>query len=281
MSKVSFTNPGVPAEAEVTPQDAPTQRADENGNPVPPNSVTDAVAERTPAFPFNEDNIGFGDIKFPKLHITQKVGQLSNVFTPGEIILNLQLPIYTAPVLNQGVIVKAGTEPLYIVTVGFRKDRYAEQVAQDSDVQGILCNTLEEVAKANGTLNYNEHRAKKAAGIPSREFKTLATALFLVRKPKDVQDPDRILFPFVCEDEQYVLATLDMKGGSFTNGAQVIRQAKKIGHLNAGGYSSFSWSLGTLLKQWQTGNSSFIPVFKPGTKTSEVLREFIKNITGN
>jgi hypothetical protein len=184
-------------------------------------------------------------------------------------------------VLNQGVIVKQGTEPLYVVAVGFRKDRYAEQVPNGSDEQGILCDTLEEVAKANGTLNYNEHKKKKEMGIASREFKTLATALFLVRKPKDVEDPDRILFPFLCEDAQYVLATFNMKGGSFTNGAQVIRQAKKIGHLNAGGYASFAWSLGTMLKTYQTGNSSFIPVFKPGAKTSDVLRAFIKTITGS
>lgn len=275
MSKVSFVNPGVPAaEAESTPT--------ENINQQHVNEAADEAAVARPqSFLYNEDSVEFGDIKFPRLHITQKVGQLSNIFTPGEIILNLQLPIYTPPVLNQGVITKPGTEPLFVVTVGFRKDRYAEQVAQGSDEQGILCNTLEEVAKANGTLNYNEHRQRKALGVPSREFKTLATALFLVRKPKDIQDPDRILFPFLCEETQYVLATFDMKGGSFTNGAQVIRQAKKIGHLQAGGYPSFSWSLGSLLKNWQTGNSSFIPVFKPGTKTGEVLLAFIKNITGS
>lgn len=287
MSKVSFANPGAPVEeTESNAPVTPTQRADENGNPLPPRETTDAaadsaVAEARPAFPFNEDNIGFGDIRFPKLNVVQKVGHLSNIFTPGEVIFNLQMPIYTPPVLNQGVIVKPGTEPLFIVAVGFRKDRYAEQTEKDSEVQGILCDTLEEVAKANGTLNYNEHQKKKKEGIPSREFKTLSTCLFLVRKPKDVQDPDRILFPFVCEDEQYVLTTLDMKGGLFTSGAQVIRQAKKIGHTKAGGHSSFSWSLGTMLKTYQTGNSGFILVLKPGARTSETLKAFIKNITGS
>lgn len=275
MSKVSFTKPGVPAvEAETISPEVQTPVEDTA-------TAGSAVAAPQAAFPFNEDNIGFGDIKFPKLHIVQKVGQLSNVFAGGEIILNLQLPIYTPPTVNQGVIVKPGTEPLYVVAVGFRKDRYTEQVDKDSDAQGLLCNSLDEVARANGTLNYNEHKQRKAAGIPSREFKTLATALFLVRKPSTVEDPDRILFPFLCEDAQYVLCTLDMKGGAFSNCAQPIRQAKKIGHLQAGGYSSFSWSLGSLLKQWPTGNSSFIPVLKPGSKTSETLRAFIKNITGS
>jgi hypothetical protein len=272
MSRVSFAKPGAPTvEVDQAVPEQETTQAPE----------TSAEVARPQSFLYNEEEIAFGDIKFPKLHITQKVGQLSNIFKGGEVILNLQLPIYTPPVLNEGVIVKPGTEPLYVVCVGFRKDRYAEQVPQDSEAQGLLCSSLQEVAAVHGTLNYQEHRSRKAANLPSREFKTLATALFLVRKPKDVQDPDRILFPFLCEDEQYVLATFDMKGGAFTNGAQVIRQAKKIGHLNAGGYPSFSWSLATKFKTWQTGNGSFIPVLTPGTKTSEALRAFIKTITGS
>ncbi len=284
MSKVSFINPGVPPAASAESETRDTPGVDTDQPPTPESehaTETGYEVGRPQGFIFNEDEVSFGDIKFPRLHLVQKVGQLSNIFAPGEIVFNLQLPIYTPPVLKDGIIVKPGTEPLFVVTIAFKRDRYAEQVPDGSEEQGLLLDSLAEVARAHGTLNYKEHRDKKAAGIPSREFKTLATALFLVRKPGDVSDPDHILFPLVHEDTQYVLASYDMKGGAFSNGAQVIRQAKKIGYLKEGGLSSFSYSLGTLAKTWQTGRTTYIPVFKPGTKTSEELRKFIRSITGN
>jgi hypothetical protein len=244
-------------------------------------ACTAVAAPATSAFPYNEDDIGFAEVKFPKLKIVQKSSGLAVAFKLGEVVLKDQISIFTPPVVQDGTLVSAGTPPLTVVVIGFRKDRYAEQVPFGSDAQGMLCHSLAEVARANGTLNFKEHKEKLAAKIPSREFKTLATALFLIRKPDAVNDPDRILFPFLCEDTQYALATLDMKGGLFTEGAQVIRQDKKAGHLAAAGYSSFAYTFGTKLKTYSTGNTSYVPVLKAGAKTSEVLRAFIKQITGS
>jgi hypothetical protein len=257
-------------------QPAPTP-CDADGNPI----TGTEVAAPAPAFPYNEDNIGFAEVKFPKLKIVQKSSSLAVAFSLGELVLKDQIAIYTPPVIKDGQLIKSGTEPVTVVVIGFRKDRYTESVPYGSDEQGLLCHSLAEVAKANGTLNYKEHREKLAAKIPSREFKTLATALFLVRKPDAVQDPDRILFPFVCEDTQYALATLDMKGGTFTEGAAVIRNDKKAGHLAAGGYSSFTYSFSTKLKTYGTGNTAMVPVLRAGTKVSESLRAFIRQITGS
>jgi hypothetical protein len=280
MANVSFSKPGVPDSAsEPITADTATPNAvpcDTDGNP----TCTD-VAAPTPAFPYNEDNIGFADIRFPKLKVVQKSSSLAVAFDLGEVVLKDQIAIYTPPVIKDGQLVKAGSEPVTLVCIGFRKDRYTEVVPYGSDAQGILANSLQEVARANGTLNYKEHREKLAAKIPSREFKTLATALFLIKKPADVQDPDRVLFPFVCEDSQWALATLDMKGGLFTECAQVLRQEKKAGYLTAGGYTSFLHTFGTKLKTYGTGNTSYVPVVKAGAKTSDVLRAFIKQITGS
>jgi hypothetical protein len=278
MSKVSFSKPGVPVDATepVTPENTTPTPCDAEGNP----TCTD-VAAPEPAFPYSEDNIGFADIRFPKIKIVQKSSSLAVAFSLGEVVLKDQIAIYTPPVIQDGQLLKAGSEPVTVVCIGFRKDRFVEQVPYGSDQQGILAHSLAEVAKANGTLNYKENKEKQAAGIPTRLFQTLSTALFLVRKPKDVQDPDRILFPFVCEDQQYALATLDMKGGLFTEGAAVIRQDKRAGHLVAGGYPSFTYTFGTKLKTYGTGNTSYVPVLKAGVKTSDTLRAFIKQITGS
>jgi len=279
MSNVNFSKPGVPVDA--TEPIAPEQPAkpvqcDEHGNP-----VSYDVAAPAPAFPYNEENLGFDGIKFPKLKVVQKSSSLAVAFALGEIVFKDQVAIYTPPVIKDGSLLKAGSEPVTIVCIGFRKDRYTEVVPYGGDEQGLFCNSLAELAKVNGTLNSKEHKEKKAAGIPSKEFKTLATALFLVQKPNDVADPDRILFPFLCEDKQYALATMDMKGGLFTEGACVIRSDKKNGHLAAGGYSSFTYTFGTKLKIYGTGNSAYVPVLKAGVKTSDTFRAFIKQITGS
>jgi hypothetical protein len=285
MSKVAFSKPGVPVDAtepvaaSEQPQTETAESAipcDEQGNP-----VCSAVAAPQSAFPFNEDNIGFDQIKFPQIKIVQKSSGLAVAFSLGEIVLKDQIAIYTPPVVKDGQLVKAGSAPLSVIVIGFRKDRYVEKVPYGSDEQGIIAHSLQEVAKANGTLNFNEHKQKKAAGLTSREFQTLAAALFLVRKPDDVQDPDRILFPFLCEEQQYALATLNMKGGLFTEGASVIRQDKKAGHLATNGYSSFTYNFGTKLKTYSTGNTAYVPVLKAGTKTSDALRAFIKQVTGS
>lgn len=280
MSKVSFSKPGVPVDA--TETIAPEQSnenavpCDEQGNP-----VCSAVAAPQSAFPFNEDNIGFADIKFPKIKVVQKSSTLAVTFGQGEIVLKDQISIYTPPVIKDGQLVKQGSAPLTLVVIGFRKDRYVEQVPYGSDEQGILAHSLQEVARANGTLNYKENKEKLAAGMKSRLFQTLATALFLVRKPDDVKDEDGIFFPFTCEDQKWALVTLDMKGGLFTEGASIIRNDKKSGHLVSGGYTSFTYTCGTKLKTYGTGNTSQVTVLKPGTKTSETLRAFIKQITGS
>lgn len=278
MSKVSFSKPGVPVDATEpnTPEMETPTPCDENGNP----TCTD-VAAPAPAFPYNEDNIGFADIKFPKLKVVQKSSSLAVAFALGEIVLKDQIAIYTPPVMRDGSLIKTGSEPVTIVFIGFRKDRYAEKVPYGTDQQGLLCYSLTEVAKANGTLNQREHKAKLAAKMPSREFQTLATGLFLVRKPKDVNDADRILFPFVHEGEQYALATLDMKGGLFTECASVFRQEKQAGYLTAGGYPSFLHTVSTKLKTYATGNTSYVTVLKAVSRTPESLAAFIKQITGS
>ena len=90
-----------------------------------------------------------------------------------------------------------------------------------------------------------------------------------------------ILFPFLFEDQQYALATLDMKGGLFTECASVFRQEKQAGYLTAGGYSSFLHTFGTRLKTYSTGNTAYVPVIKAVSKTPEALRAFVKQITGS
>lgn len=236
---------------------------------------------------YDDEAIGFQDIRLPRVNIVQKTGEMSNVFQQGEIVLNQTLPIYTPPVIKDGVIVKPGTKPLNMVILGFRKKQYVEKV--QSATMGALCNTEEEVGRLGGTLNYKEHETKIANGIPSKLFQELATAIVLIEKPEHIADADHIEFAHECEGRYYALALWGMKGGSYTNGYKTFATARKMGHLKTirqdgkivgGGYISYSWSIGTKLEAYKTGNFAHIPVVNNGAKSTPAFLDFARNLLG-
>jgi hypothetical protein len=254
---------------------------------IPGASPVAAVIPVTSALPvqgsspvaFNDEELGFDDIILPRLNIVQKVGDLSNIYTPGEIVLNQSFVIYTAPVIQEGVIVKQGTPVLNVTVLGFKKKQFVEKVS--GGAQGAFVNTLEEVAKLGGTLDYKEHEEKTKLQIPCKLFQHYATALVLVECPLHVKDEDHVQFPYECEGKFYALCLWGMKGTAYTNGAKTFFTARKIGHLRASGYAAASWSLGTKMVQYKGDNKfAFIPVLKPGTKHNEAFATFVKDVLG-
>jgi hypothetical protein len=257
-----------------------------------------AVIPQAPALPaarhedpppfYDDENIGFSDIRLPRINIVQKVGELSNVFTPGEIVLNQTLPIYTPPVVKDGKEIKAGDKPLNIVLVGFRKKQFVEKIV--GGTMGALCNSEEEVGKLGGTLNYKEHETKVANKIPSKLFQELATALILIEKPEAFKDVDHVEFAHEIEGRYYALALWSMKGSSYTTAAKTFFTARKMGHLKdirengvvtGGGYPSWSWALSTKLEAYKTGNFAHIPVLARGAKSSPAFLDFVRSLVGS
>lgn len=288
MSKVSFTKPGTP---EPSPADISvpsvttavaadgTQTTVVDATPVseiPTSPVGTAVVPANPQLPaapeaptaFNDDDIGFEDIILPRLNIVQKVGDLSNVFTPGEIVLNQSLVIHT-PANPQKTPPSAGDPPLSVTVIGFRKRQFVEKTT--GGALGKMFNSEAEVVKAGGTLDY-----KESTSTGKTLYQRLATALVLVQKPAHVKDDDRILFPHECEGQWYALALWSMKGTAYTNAAKVIYTARKLGHLKAG-YPRQAWALTTKLEKYSE-NFAYIPVIKPGAKNTEAFGQFVLDV---
>lgn len=293
--KVSFVKEGVSADVtdpgvagsvavEVAPvidvQATPVDSIPASAALVPVPTAPVAVAPASPAPFYDDENIGFEDIILPRINIVQKVGELSNVFAGGEIILKMALPIYTPPIIKDGVIAKPGTEMLNLTVLGFRKKQFAEKIVGGN--QGALCNTEEEVAKLGGTLDYAEHEAKVKAQIPSKLFQRLATALCLIECPAALKGTDagNLEFAHECEGRKYALVLWSMKGTAYTNGAKRFFTARKLGHLKSGGYPSYSWSLGTKLEGYGT-NFAYIPVLKEVNKPNPpAFLAFVKELLG-
>lgn len=250
----------------------PTRPAGQvNGNAVAvvPNTPTAVVQSDSPSI-FNDEDIGFDDIRLPRLNIVQKVGDLSNIFTPGEIVLNQSAVIHEPadPVKN-----KVGNKPLIITVLGFKKRQFCEKVVGGD--MGLLVNTEAEVVAKGGTLDYKEWQQSNGA---KKYFQRLATALLLVQKPEHYQDTDDLMFPYECEGKKYALALYSMKGTSYTNAAKHIYTARKIGHLRPG-YPVQAWSLTTKLEKFGD-NYAHIPIIKPGPKSTEAFLTFAREVLG-
>jgi hypothetical protein len=142
--EVSFErkSPEVPAssaaviDVQATPAEAPAVTA-----PIAPATEIPATAVarvETPSVPavvdspaaFDDENIGFEDIILPRINIVQKVGDLSNVFTPGEIVLNQQVVIHEPAI----PAAKRTTSLLVITILGFKRKQYTEKVEGTSSV---------------------------------------------------------------------------------------------------------------------------------------------------
>lgn len=243
MAKVSFSKPGGAAPvAEPAPAPAPAPEA------------TTAVAVREPmpvsTVPYGDENIQMSDIVLPGFNIVQKVGDLSDNFTHGSIVLNLDLEL---PV------------PVRVLVLGFAATRFVEKV--EGGGRGSIVDTKEEVVENGGTVDYNEHKAKE---IPL--YQPMATALILVEQPEGV---DESSFPYEFGGKRYSIARWNLKGTGYTHGAKRFFTARKIGHLRGDiGYRGAFWTIATKLEK-RGPNSYYIPVPKPAEATTPEFRQWI------
>lgn len=257
--------------------------------PLDLNAVTQAVHDSTPAgvAPFNpngapaaprplftddDSDIDWSDLRLPAINIAQGVGALGETYPPGSVILGqehvLLLPneVKKSP---QAGCVRFGV-------LAFRKTRWAEKIPGGE--KGRIVGSREEVAAAGGTTDYDENARN---GTPY--YQELATALLLVQCPEDAEDDVKAVFPFEGPDgKKYVLATWNMKGISFTNGAKALKTSRKIGYpvkSLKGRFIGGLVELRTLLQSYGK-NSAFRPQITPGVDTTPAFRIFAHEAAG-
>lgn len=246
---------------------------------VPAPRQNTAVATRDP-LAFDDNNIGFDDIIFPRLNIVQNVGDLMQIFESGDIVLNASQSIHQPTTAKR----KDGNPPLNITVIGLRKKQFVEKVA--GSASGRLVETEEDVARVGGTLAYKEWEQSVAANKADPKVKVIpyfqpyATALVVVERPAHVNDEGNILFPYEFAGKQYALALWGMKGTAYTKGAKVFYTARKIGHLNKpSGYLTRSWDFTTKLETFGS-NVAWVPVLKPATENTPDFITFVKSAIG-
>ncbi len=249
--------------AEAAPVKAPTgptvTQNDETA--VIPASPAGAV-EKAPTY-FDDESLDPNDLVLPRFNIVQKVGELSNNFTPGSLLLNSQLVIAPA---GQGTTL---SKAINILVVGFQPTTFVERV--EGGLKGNFFRSEAEVEKAGGTLDWNEAQA-----TGKTVYQRSATALILIEQPEGL---DEASFPNVIGGKNYALALFTMKGTGYTNGAKHFKSARKIGHLRKNGYRGGFWTLQSQLKKFGE-NYAYIPVVKPTTQSTPEFRKELVELLG-
>lgn len=213
---------------------------------------------------FDDDSMRLSDWKIPRFVIVQKSGELSNTFKPGTLLLDKSL------VLADSGGVTAESAMINVLIVGFDRVRFSERVP--GGIGGRILDTEAEVVAAGGTTDWNTHQISKQA---TPLFQSMTTAMILIEKPENV-GPE--MFQLPLGGKQYALALYTMRGGSYTNGAAVIKSARRIGHIR-GGYRTGFWKLSSKHKVVNS-NTVWNPMFRPSVPASVEFQAELKTVLG-
>ena len=208
---------------------------------------------------FDDDgaaDIEFSDLVVPRLNIVQKVGDLSQVFEPGTLVLGKTLAL---------------DQPAKLVVASFMPKKYVEKI-EGGATMGRIAKTPQEVVNMGGTIDYNEAKETKRP-----LFQTLATALVILER--GVDDPEAA-FPFTYQGKGYALVFWSMKGTAYTNAAKVFFTARKTGLFK----TSRSAMISGYLKQWvlleteakkYSTNWAMIPIVNLAEETTAEFRAWV------
>jgi hypothetical protein len=192
------------------------------------------------------------DLVIPRLNIVHSVGPLSELFTPGDLVL------------NRDTLLVAKEEPLSLVVLSIKKS-YEERLAYDPNgPRPQTWETREDVVKDGLWTEWRNDEAP-----PVRE---VATILTLVERPEGIES---MSFNVEYEGKFYGLAVWTCRGTAYTRAAKKIFSASAIELANSGLLSG-RWSLHTE-RQNIGGNYVFVPILALAGKNTPEFVDFIKS----
>jgi hypothetical protein len=215
----------------------------------------------------------FKDIILPRINLVQNIGQMKESFDSGQLIFNQAVVLFTPPTIKGGEVTIPGTPPVNMTVLGFRPTRYCEKVT--GGVRGLIVNTEEEVVRAGGTLDYKEWELKKASGM--KRFEPLADMLVAIERPESCKENEAD-FCYEVGGKNYALALWALRGVCYTAAAKrVFFTHRAVGCLRKG-YPTFTYAVTTRMDNYSGGNSAWVPVCVPTTKSTPEFLAFVQSI---
>jgi hypothetical protein len=223
-----------------------------------------------------DDLPGFRDCIFPRINISQNIGELRKTFTPGTIVFDSKVVLFEPPVIDgkTKAITKPASAPANITVIGIISKRFSEKIV--GGVGGMIVDSEAEVRSNGGTLDFKEHKQKEKDGM--KLFQPLIDMLVAIRKPADVKDDDTVFGFAVGKSDKYALGLWAVKGTSYTHAFKKVLAFQRLAGVLKGGYPTHSFALSSRVETYTGGNEAHVPILVPDAKSTPEFMEFVKQI---
>ena len=217
--------------------------------------VPAASAPLVPAKSFDEcgveGEITTADLKFPRLNLVQKIGNLSNDFDAGCIVF------------DKAIVLSTKAQALDLTVLRLKK-QYQEVLPYGSEDHPRVFNTMAEVREAGGTTE---------RGTNGILFAEMATIQVAIKRPEGCPEDQEALFCEEFNGEQYALGLWTLAKTAYTSAGKTLI-TKAMNQLKSAGILSGQWSVTVELRN-SDKYSWFVPIFKlVGTHTPETQSFF-------
>ena len=202
---------------------------------------------------------GSDDIKLPRLNLVNKVGDLSNLFTPGSWVLKKEHQLTD--------VVKGEAGTLKVIAVSLAVE-FQESLPYDPNVRPRVLKTAEQVRLAGGRVDYG-----RGEGI----FAKVGHIEFLIEKPEALSEEASSEFFYLLGDKEYARVIYTAASTAYAETAQTIYSDFKIGHLRKTGPIGGFYLLGAKTKVGDKG-SWWVPSLKTAGMVPEDIQAEIKSL---
>jgi hypothetical protein len=191
------------------------------------------------------------DLNMPRLAIVQSVGPMSELFKPGQVVLNKE------------TVLTDGEKPITVSVVNIRKSFVENLPYEEDGPTPKRVHTLAEVKAEGGCIEYVND--EPPSWIP------VADALVLIES-----ETDNPAFPFEYNGRFYAAALWTMRKTSYTSAAKNIFTATQFALKNKA-LCTGKWSLAT--KREKRGqNFVFVPILRQTGRFDEGFVNWVKEM---
>ena len=199
------------------------------------------------------------DIRLPRLNLVNKVGDLSNLFTPGSWVIQKE---------HQITEVEKGTAGSVRVIPVRLKVEYQESLPYDPDTRPRVFATALEVRNNGGRVAYG-----RGEGI----FAKVGHIEFLIDKPEHLSDEASASFFYVLGEKEYARVIYTASSTAYAETVSILISDVQTGHLRDKGLFGGFYTLGAKTKTGDKG-TWWVPSLKTAGNVPDEVQTEIKGL---